>query len=207
VGNPDLKPEDGLGADLLWELALGDTFTVSSALYAQWTDDSIHWIKAGAQWRPENVGTGCFIGADLRPSLTIPLPFKALNKITLGLTYQYQLSWLLNDELDFDDALRIPYMPMHIIGASLDLPWNGSSPGSAGSLLVGAHWESLRYADTQNHLELEPYCLLNVTINQNIGNHVAVFAALRNALNELYTSFAEYPMPGLNLTTGARWKL
>jgi vitamin B12 transporter len=207
VGNPELKPEDGLGADLMWELNLGNSFAASSAIYFQWTDDSIHWVKAGARWRPENVGTGCFVGADFRPSFTIPLPFSRMDKLKLGLSYQCQLSWLLNDDLDFDDALRIPYMPMHIIGASVDLPWNASSPASSGSFLASAHWESARYADTLNHMELAPYCLVNVTVNQNVGKNFTVSAALRNLLNELYTSFAEYPMPGLNLTLGCRWRL
>jgi vitamin B12 transporter len=207
VGNPDLKPEDGLGADFMWELALGNSFAASSAVYVQWTDNSIHWVKAGARWQPENVGTGCFIGVDFRPSIDLPLPFKGIAKIKLGVNYQFQASWLLNDDLDFDDALRIPYMPAHILGGSVELPWKGSSPGSAGTLLISAHWESVRYADTLNRLELEPYCLLNITVNQNIGTQFAVFAALRNALNELYTSFAEYPMPGINLTLGGNWKL
>jgi vitamin B12 transporter len=207
AGNPDLKPEDGLGADLMGELAWADSFAASSAVYVQWTEDSIHWVKAGARWRPENVGTGCFVGADFRPSLTIPLPFKVFARIKLGLNYQCQISWLLNDGLDFDNALRIPYMPMHIVGGSVDIPWHSASPEKTGSLLVSAHWESLRYADTLNHMELEPYCLLNVTVNQNIGPHFTAFAIARNALNSLYTSFAEYPMPGITLTVGGRWKL
>jgi vitamin B12 transporter len=204
VGNQKLKPEDGLGTDLMGELVWGERFSASSATYFQWTTDSIHWVKHGAQWSPENVGTGCFIGIDFRPSLMIPLPVKVVEKIKLGFSYQYQLSWLLNDDLDFGDALRIPYMPMHIVGGSVDVPWNTASPEKAGSLLVSAHWESLRYADTLNHMELEPYCLLNVTVNQNIGKHVTAFAIVRNALNSLYTSFAEYPMPGVTLTVGAR---
>jgi hypothetical protein len=53
-------------------------------------------------------------------------------------------------------------------------------------------------------MELDPYCLLNINYNQDIGKHVTAFAVLRNALNSLYTSFAEYPMPGITLTIGAR---
>jgi vitamin B12 transporter len=34
----------------------------------------------------------------------------------------------------------------------------------------------------------------------------SVFGAVRNMLNALYTSFAEYPMPGMNLTVGLRAK-
>jgi vitamin B12 transporter len=147
---------------------------------------------------PENVGTAFFIGGDLRPVYTIPFsrgPFKSL---VLGLTYQLQFNWLLNDDLDFSDALRIPYMPMHIAGESADLQWK------TGSILVSAHWESLRYADTLNRMPLDPYCLLNLTLNQEIGGNLTVFAIARNALNWLYTSFAEYPMPGFTVSCGIR---
>ncbi|MDR0731399.1 MAG: TonB-dependent receptor plug domain-containing protein, partial [Treponema sp.] len=160
VGNPGLESEDGLGADLAGEFRFGSRFNASVSVYAQWTERAIHWIKYGSRWRPENVGTSCFIGGDIRPSYTIPFSKGPFTKLTLGLTYQLQFSWLLNDNLDFSDALRIPYMPMHIAGSSLDLQWK------TGSFLVSAHWESLRFADTLNRMPLDPYCLLNLTVNQ-----------------------------------------
>jgi outer membrane cobalamin receptor len=123
-----------------------------------------------------------------------------IEKILLNPTYQYQMSWLLNEGLDFAASYRIPYMPTHIIGVSLDLPWK------TGSLLVSAHWESTRYADPNNLMALDPYCLVNLTVNQDLGGHVTVFGAVRNMLNALYTSFAEYPMPGMNVTLGLRAK-
>jgi hypothetical protein len=125
-------------------------------------------------------------------------PFR---KLKLGATYQFQLSWLLNEGLSFEDALRIPYMPTHIAGGVVDLMWR------TGSVMVSAHWESRRYADTLNEMALEPYCLLTVTVNQDIGKYVSVFFVVRNALNELYTSFAEYPMPGMNMTAGVRVRI
>jgi vitamin B12 transporter len=217
TGNPHLKPEDGWGADLGGEFTFtgGEThgrlkfiphapdFSVGSTAYVQWTTDSIHWVKQGAVWSPENIGRGCFIGTDIRPVLAFPLSLGIFDRLKFGFTYQYQLSWLLNDDLDFSDALRIPYMPMHIVGASIDLSWKSGTP-AAGSLLLSAHWESIRYADTLNLMELEPYCLVNVTVNQSIGKNLNAFAVLRNALNQLYTSFAEYPMPGISLTLGAQ---
>jgi vitamin B12 transporter len=204
TGNPELLPEDGAGADLTGEFSFGENFSAGLTAYTQWTTDSIHWVKHGARWTPENVGTGFFIGADVRPALSIPLSLGDVDKIKLSLHYQYQASWLLNGDLNFSHALRIPYMPMHIAGASIDIPWKTKSPEAGGSLLVSAHWESLRYADTLNRMELAPYCLLTLTLNQNIGKRFTAFAVLRNALNSLYTSFAEYPMPGINLTIGTR---
>jgi outer membrane cobalamin receptor len=106
----------------------------------------------------------------------------------------------MNEGLTFDDSFRIPYMPTHIAGGSADLQWK------TGSFMASAHWESTRFADTLNEMPLDPYCLATLTLNQNIGKHWAVFAVLRNTLNALYTSFAEYPMPGVNLTVGVRAK-
>jgi hypothetical protein len=53
-------------------------------------------------------------------------------------------------------------------------------------------------------MPLAPYCLVNITLNQSIGKHVEGFIAVRNALNAIYTSFAEYWMPGLSFTIGVR---
>jgi outer membrane receptor protein involved in Fe transport len=198
VGNPNLKPEDGWGTDLMAEFVFTEHFGATSALYYQWTKDSIHWVKQGGRWSPENIGIATFIGADLRPSFSIPLEKGPFTRIKLGASYQYQISWLLNEGLSYADGYRIPYMPTHIIGGSIGLDWK------SGSLLVSAHYESLRYADTLNRMELAPYCLVNINYNQDIGKHVTSFAVLRNVLNELYTSFAEYPMPGMTLTVGAR---
>jgi vitamin B12 transporter len=200
LGNPDLRPEDGLGGDLGVDLKAG-RFEISSTAYGQWTEDSIHWVKQGGRWRPENVGTALFIGIDARPSVTMAFERGPFQTLKLGTTYQFQLSWLLNEGLGFADALRIPYMPTHIIGGTADLAWE------TGSLMASAHWESLRYADTVNQMPLDPYCLATLTLNQNIGKSWSVFFVVRNALNALYTSFAEYPMPGTSLTAGARVKI
>jgi vitamin B12 transporter len=201
AGNPALKPEDGLGADIAGELRFGERFTASLSAYGQWTQNAIHWVKHGSSWTKENAGSACLIGGDLRPEYTIPFSRGPFAGLTLGLSYQAQLNWLLNDDLDFADALRVPYIPTHIAGASADLRWAG------GSLLVSAHWESLRYADTLNRMPLEPYCLLNLTLNQELGKSVTVFAVARNVLNWLYTSFAEYPMPGFTISSGLRVRL
>ena len=53
-------------------------------------------------------------------------------------------------------------------------------------------------------MPLEPYCPLNLTLNQEPGKSVTLFAIARNALNWRYTSFAEYPMPGFTISSGVR---
>jgi vitamin B12 transporter len=207
VGNPGLRPEDGLGADLTGEFrapgGFGDRggFSLDASVYVQWTEDSIHWVKsAGGRWSPENIGTAFFTGFEFRPALDLRFPGGPFRSLRLGASYQYQLSWLLSGTLSFASGYRIPYMPAHIAGASADLRWG------AGSLLLSVHYESTRYADTLNQMPLEPHCVAHATVNQNLGKHITFFASLRNILNAHYESFAGYYMPGISLTAGLRVK-
>jgi vitamin B12 transporter len=199
AGNPNLKPEDGWGADLSGELKLEKYFSFTSTVFWQYTKDSIHWAKSpGGRWSPENVGTACFTGADFRPVFTLPLKKRKFTSLKIGANYQFQYSWLLSGDLDFGNSFHIPYMPMHIIGGSVYLAWE------TGSLMVSAHYESARYADTTNKIVLDPYCIANATLNQNIGKYFIFFASLRNILNAKYESFASYHMPGISLVLGVR---
>ena len=199
VGNPNLRPEDGWGADLIGELTFERYFSATATAFWQYTTDSIHWVKSqGSRWSPENVGTAMFIGADFRPVLTIPLELGPFTSIKIGVNYQFQYSWLLSGDLDYNNSFRIPYMPTHIIGGTIDLGWK------TGSLLISAHAETTRYADTTNLMPLEPYCIMHATVNQNLGRHITFFASLRNILNAQYESFASYNMPGVSLVTGVR---
>jgi vitamin B12 transporter len=201
AGNPRLKPEDGWGADLLGEFTLNDRFGINTSVYAQWTEDSIHWVKsAGGRWSPENIGTAFLTGADIRPALTLNINRGGLQTLRLGLNWQFQLSWLLSGSLSFDDGFRIPYLPTHIMGGSLDLRWK------TGSLALTAHYETTRYADTLNQMPLAPYCVAHITCSQNLGKNFTAFASLRNILNAQYESFAGYHMPGISLTAGLRVK-
>jgi outer membrane receptor protein involved in Fe transport len=93
---------------------------------------------------------------------------------------------------------------MHTVGMSLDLSW-GTQGSRAGSFLISGHYEGLRFANTANITELDPYFLLSVNVNQQIGKNLAAFAVVRNILNTSYESFADYPMPGTTITLGMRF--
>jgi outer membrane receptor protein involved in Fe transport len=144
------------------------------------------------------VGRAFFIGADVRPAVTVKIGRGGIETVKFGASYQFQLSWLVSGGLSLAEGYRIPYMPTHIIGGSVDLVWK------TGSLLLSAHYEGTRYADTVNEMALEPYCTVHMTVNQGIGKRVTVFASLRNMLNAHYESFAGYYMPGVTLTMGAK---
>jgi outer membrane receptor protein involved in Fe transport len=137
-------------------------------------------------------------GGDIRPAVTFKFETGLFSRLKLGFNYQLQFSYLTTEGYGYTDPVRIPYMPTHIAGGSVDLEWK------TGSCLVSAHWESRRYADVFKQMPLDPNSLVNATVNQDIGKHLTLSANVRNALNWLYTSFAEYPMPGTSFTLSAR---
>ncbi|GHV56740.1 TonB-dependent receptor [Spirochaetia bacterium] len=204
TGNPDLRPEDGWGGDLGASYRFKNNWNIEGVFFTQWTNDSIHWYGAGGVWKPQNVGEAIFFGIDAKAGGDIPLPKGPFKKIGLSLSYQYLLSYLLSYGYDFNSDKRIPYMPMHTIGASLSLHWGAGNRGNEGSLLISGHYESLRYAETANITALDPCFLLNITVNQHINKNISAFAAARNILNTSYESFNDYPMPGLTITIGMR---
>ena len=202
MGNSDLKNEDGWGGDLGVEFSARDWFNINSVFYGQWVDDSIHWNNASGSWRPENSGTGAFFGWDNKIKFVLPFSPGFLEKPILNLSWLFQLSYLLSGDLSFGDSVRIPYMPVHTFGISLELPWKTAAKKLPGALLVSGRFESSRYADTGNIIELDPYFTLNVTYNQKLNKNLALFAKINNALNAHYVSFADYPMPGISLSVG-----
>jgi len=199
VGNPDLRPEDGWGADLGAEFRLKEIMRLESVFFTHWLKDSIHWYAgSGGIWRPENVGEAIFYGLDNKLRFEIPVSFGPLKKIIPSISYQYLRSYLLSFGYTFASDKRIPYNPEHTIGGSLDFVWG------TGSLLISGHYESLRFHDRANLTKLMPHFLLNATVNQKMGKYFSTFGTLRNILNESYESFYDYPMPGITLTLGMR---
>jgi len=202
VGNPDLRPEDGWGADLSIAWRLTKQMQMETVLFTQWIKDSIHWFSgAGGIWRPENVGEAVLFGLENNIKLQIPVSAGPIKKISPSLSYKYLLSYLLSYGYTFESNKRIPYNPEHTVDGSVEISWE------SGSFTVSAHYESLRFHDTANLTILKPVFLLNAGFNQKAGEHLIFFGTLRNILNTSYESFYDYPMPGITLTLGVRMTL
>jgi vitamin B12 transporter len=194
-GNPRLKPEDGWGVDAGASYDFGRMAHIEGTLFSEVTTGSIHWAADRyGNWKPENVGKAVFFGADTKVNFD-------LSVFDISLSYQFLRSYLLSYGYDWKDNKRIPYMPAHTINMTASFPW------ASGSLAVTAHWESGRFADTANITKLNSPLLLNMTLNQNIGNYFTGYIALRNIFNKTYESFDDYYMPGFNFTLGLKFKI
>jgi hypothetical protein len=176
----------------------------NTVFYGQWTKDSIHWYYSSGLWKPENSGAAVFFGWDNKLELTLPFSTGPMEKPVLNLSWHFRLSRLLSGELSFEDALRIPYMPAHTLGISLELPWKTKAKKLSGSFIISGHFERRRFADTGHMIELDSRFLLNVIYNQEVNNNLNVFGRINNVLNAHYVSFADYPMPGIAMTLGLR---
>jgi vitamin B12 transporter len=202
-GNSSLKSEDGWGMDIAWDWR-GATLNAEGAVFAQWTADSIHWSNDNGSWMPRNISQAAFFGLDAHVSAVPPIASSLIKTLNLALSYQFLLSYLLSSgsgPLGFSANRRIPYMPLHTIGASLSI-----TGFRGGSLSLSGHYESTRYADTTNIIRLDPYFLVKLSVEQRLSPHTAVFLTINNLLNRSYESMHGYPMPALTLTLGLSFK-
>jgi len=199
TGNPNLRSEDGWGADLAASWHITESLEFESVFFTQWIKDSIHWFSAsGGVWRPENVGEAFLFGFNGALNFESSLSTGFINKLSASLSYQYLHSFLLSYGYTFNSGKKIPYNPDHTLNASLEFFWK------SGSFYISGFFESGKYHDTANITALKPVFLLNARINQKIKSSLNFFAVLRNMLNISYESFYDYPMPGLTLTLGMR---
>ena len=201
-GNPDLKNEDGWGTDLGADFFIKDVLSLNSTVYGEWTRDSIHWSNMSGKWRPENYGKAVFLGLDNKADVTLPFSFWIFEKPVFNLSWIFQMSWLLTGELTFKDNKRIPYMPVHTLGASLEIPWKTAKNKLPGSLVVSGRLEGARFVNSANTIKLDPVFLANIVYNQKVHRNIGIFGKISNALNTSYVSYADYPMPGINITVG-----
>ena len=198
TGNPDLRPEDGWGADIGIRWQITDSMQIESVIWAQWLKDSIQWFEyAPWSFRPENVEEAAFFGFDNSFSLEIPVSIGFIEKIVPSIYYNFLLSYMLDEGRTFSSNVRVPYSPVHTIGFSLNFLWK------TGSVMLSGNYKSERI-DTNPANILPPHFLLNAAVNQRIGDNFVLFGALRNILNTSYESRYNYPMPGFTLTLGLR---
>jgi outer membrane receptor protein involved in Fe transport len=93
-----------------------------------------------------------------------------------------------------------PYVPNHKINYSLDFS-KGRIFLSLSGTFIGRTW-----ADTGKSQQLDPYSTLTVNCIASIRKHVSMFATLDNILNSHYQVVAGYPMPGINVIGGLKFR-
>jgi vitamin B12 transporter len=197
-GNSSLRPEDGWGGDIGAEYRFGNLAILEGAFFGQWTDGMILWSGDSGTRRPRNSGDAASFGMDAETRFAIPTAPGPFTRVDLSLSYRLLLSYFLGNGYTFDSDKRLPLMPVHIFGFTVDVPWK------TGSFLVSGHFEGDRYTAEENTIRLAPFFLLTLSASQRINEHFTAFMTLRNVFNMPNETFQNVPMPGLTITLGLK---
>ncbi len=193
-GNPDLKPEDGIGADFILEWKKPEAFQLDSSFYVTYQKDAITWQPAsGGKWTPVNLAEALYVGSDVRVVTDIHPQFK------LTASYGWLLTYVLTGNLTLKDDKRMPYQPIHRLGFGVDVLW------STGSVVVSARYESERYATIVNAAPLAPYFTLDVSVTQRLGSAWTLLLSGTNLLGANYQLIENYPLPRTLVSVGLKY--
>ncbi|MCX7786498.1 MAG: TonB-dependent receptor [Spirochaetes bacterium] len=193
-GNPDLRPEDGWGGDVVLELKNPGSYTLDTSFYVTYQKDAISWQPtSGEKWMPMNIAEALFFGSDTR----IASDFHPTFKITAS--YSWLLSYVLTGELTIGDDKRMPYQPMHRFGVGLEILW------STGSLVIEQKYESERYSTIVNATPLHPYFTIGVSFTQQLGGNWIFLLSGSNLLGANYQLIKDYPLPRTTISVGVRY--
>ena len=190
-GNPDLKPEEGWGADLTFNL-INRILPCSIQFFTNYYEKKITWSGGTTQ----NVNSAFYFGIDFNARQSF---FNELIFVSASGEYLY------NELLDKSNALtykkRIMWTPDFT--GSLQIQFNLKKLDFSAT----AQYTGKRYKSNMNISFLEPYTLVNLCLNLNLWKHTTLYFKGDNILNERYQSIENYPMPGASLTVGCRVKL
>jgi vitamin B12 transporter len=185
-GNPDLKAESALQAELGQELTLG-SFSLAATGYYMKITDLIQWIPTMGNWSPENVGEVVSYGAEA--VLTFSKKFNN-HIIDFRSTYGYSLSENQKNEK------QLIYVPYHKSASNLAYSYKR----------FGFNYQHVFngsvYILSDNSEKLKEYQVSNAGINYQYGKKTACEIGFRalNIWNENYQSVSKRPLPGRNYT-------
>lgn len=190
-GNPDLKPEDGFGGDIILSYYKEKILYAETSIYINYIKDAILWQKSGKLWRPFNLGKAFYFGLDceVKSDFSKYVELKGL--------YSLLITYALNDEFTFESDKRMPYCPIHSFGFGITFNWK------KGNLNMTGNFKSERFTAVENVTKLDPYFTLDINFNQTI-KIVTIFASIKNAFNFLYYLQEGYPMSGGSVIIGLK---
>ena len=161
-----------------------------------YVQDAIIWSPGSdGIWRPSNVGKAYYFGSEN----SIKSDFSRYFEINAS--YNFLLTYVLDNYLTFESDKRMPYQPMHTFGFGVTVKWN---PGKEyyGNINFTGHYESVRYIDTLNVGSLPDFFTFNISLNQNFCKIFTFYLTIQNAFNNHYFLVDQYPEPNGSVTIG-----
>jgi vitamin B12 transporter len=188
--NPDLQPEESEGYDFGFEQPLAGERVRFGATYFH--NDIKNLINANATFTSlENVGKATTQGVEAFVFVAVTDRFK------LRGDYTY------TDAVDDTTGLELLRRPKH--KASLTASWLPTDrlSFSATMLYVGSQVDGNRSFSIQR-LDTDPYFLVNLAADYDLGKGVTLFARIDNLFDRRYESPTGFQRPGFGVFAGMR---
>ena len=188
--NPNLKPEESEGYDIGFEQPLADDQVRFGATYFH--NEIKNLINPNATFTSlENVGRATTDGAEVFASLSLTDRFK------------FRADYTYTDATDDTTRLELLRRPKH--RASFKVGWRPIDrlALSATLLYVGSQVDGNRSFSIPR-LNTDPYFVVNVAAEYDVGKGITVFARADNLFDRRYQDPTGFQRPGFGFFTGAR---
>jgi outer membrane cobalamin receptor len=203
AGNTALKPETSYGGEVGWSLQ-GSRFSLDTSLFARIVFDEISAIwpfdSTIMKFSPVNISQSILPGAEIHGTFAIT------DKLSVDASYTFIYSLLLQlagQSITASDNLRVPFVPLHSIAASIKYRDRGLS------LSADAQYVSQKFTDFANtqSAALPGYFLANAGMQVDAGARLAFSLEAKNIFDALYYTQSGYPMPPFSVETGVKVRM
>nr|WP_321295164.1 TonB-dependent receptor [uncultured Sphaerochaeta sp.] len=182
-GNPNLKTEKGLNADLGLATTVGN-LTYEGTLFGRNIYNAIAY--SSTTYLPDNIAHSVYLGTEQSVEISLN------NNISLQASYQYNKSYDLSNGKTFADNVEVSSVRKHTAKGSLFLAF-----GKVDGVLSA---EYLGKTST-----LENVFLVNLSTSMQVTEALNAYVAIDNLLNTSYElTSGGYPMPGTKIRLGGK---
>lgn len=202
-GNPDLKPENGLGAEATINVR-NKILPFSFAVFTNYYENKIQWANKNNVWSPQNVASAFYLGFDFSAEQT----FFKIWKIRANAEYLYTRLLDKSEAKKLEYGKRIMWTPDLVFSIITSLDF------SFATFSAEINYTGKKYTSNLNNYFVEPYCLVNISgelktqrFRQAQSPHFSPYFRIDNIFNVDYEAVPDYPMPGISLSIGVKSKL
>lgn len=192
-GNPDLKPENGWGGELTFNIH-NIWLPFSFSIFTNYYENKIQWSSLNGTWAPQNISSAFYLGFDFSTEKTL---FDIWN-------LKFNLEYLYNRLLDKNNSLtygnRIMWTP------DLVFSFISTVQTKIINFATELNFCGKKYISNLNSTYTKPYCIVNISSELNLWENVIPYIRFDNLFNSDYEAVPDYPMPGISFQIGAKCK-
>jgi vitamin B12 transporter len=188
--NPNLKPEESEGYDFGFEQPLaGDRVSVGATYFH---NDIKNLINANASFTSlENIGQATTYGVESFASVSLTDRFKLRGDYTYTVATDDRTGLELLRRPEHKASFTATWLPIDRLSLSATM------------LYVGSQVDGNRSFSIQR-LNTDPYFLVNLAANYDLGKGVTLFARIDNLLDRRYEDPTGFQRPGFGVFAGVR---